>query len=337
MDANMSDIDVVISWVDGNDSKHKEKLNAYLNPQERSKIPGAHVTRFRSVNEIKFCVLSILKFAPFVRNIYIITDNQEPSITNDIKINFSERLNSIKIIDHKEIFEGYEDFLPVFNARSIETFMWRIKGLANKFVYFNDDFFLVREIKPEDWFLNNKPVMRGKLMPKPAFILLAKDLVNFFKKFFFNAHNKNFSPSFKTSMWWAAKIVGFKWRYFKISHTPHPVCKSTFEFFFNKNSAILEKNANHKFRYYYQFNPVSLVNHLEILRGNKQFRSYDEVYLKPINRGANYIEQKIETCKKNKNVKFVCAQSLDLATQNDREKLLNWLENLLSNSYKDIE
>jgi len=141
----------------------------------------------------------------------------------------------------------------------------------------------------------------------------------------------NIKPTFKTSLWWSAEITGFKKKYFKINHTPHPLNKNTFEKFFKTNKEIFLKNAQHKFRYYTQFNPVTLVNHLEIISGNTQFKPLDEVYLKPVNRHSKYVENKIKYCEAHENIKYMCAQSLDLATQNDREKLLNWLENLLSN------
>ncbi len=324
------EIDAVISWVDGKDPKHKEKLKRCIGNEKRGSIPGAHNTRFDSVNEIKYCVLSILKFAPFVKKIFIITDNQNPNLNNDIKKFFPNKLDSISVVDHKEIFEGYEQFLPTFNARTIETFMWRIKGLSNKFVYFNDDFFIVKPMKPEDWFLNDRPVMRGVWKPRPSFIIFYKNIVKFIKRIYLRKKEVHLKPTFKTSLWWAASKLGFKWKYFKINHTPHPLDRERIEDFFKKNKNIFLNNAMHKFRYYTQFNPVTLYNHIEIKSGNRQFKPYDEVYLKPVNRGANYIDRKIKEFNKD-NIKYICAQSLDLAPQNDREKLLNWLENLLSN------
>ena len=68
---NKIPIDVVVPWVDGNDSKHKKKINSYFNDKDIARIPGAYSTRFVSVNEIKYCILSILKFAPFVRITFI--------------------------------------------------------------------------------------------------------------------------------------------------------------------------------------------------------------------------------------------------------------------------
>jgi predicted NAD/FAD-dependent oxidoreductase len=34
--------------------------------------------------------------------------------------------------------------------------LWRIKGLSNQFVYFNDDIFLLRKITPTDWFIKGR-------------------------------------------------------------------------------------------------------------------------------------------------------------------------------------
>jgi hypothetical protein len=43
--------------------------------------------------------------------------------------------------------------LPVFNSRPIEFCIHRIAGLAERFIYFNDDFILGRPVSPEDFFL----------------------------------------------------------------------------------------------------------------------------------------------------------------------------------------
>ncbi len=40
--------------------------------------------------------------------------------------------------------------------------MHRIPGLAEHFVYFNDDFFLIKHTKPTDFFRDGLPVLRGK-------------------------------------------------------------------------------------------------------------------------------------------------------------------------------
>ncbi|MCK7538203.1 MAG: hypothetical protein MZV63_48255 [Marinilabiliales bacterium] len=51
------------------------------------------------------------------------------------------------------------NYLPTFNSISIANMIWRIKGLSENFVYFNDDTFLMREYKPEDWFPDGRPLL----------------------------------------------------------------------------------------------------------------------------------------------------------------------------------
>lgn len=98
-------IDVVIAWVDGDDPELARKRNNYVHGTNLPVGSGAHSTRFASSNEIRYCVLSILRFSPFVRNIFIVTDEQDPGISADVRKYFPERLRSIRIVDHKEIFE----------------------------------------------------------------------------------------------------------------------------------------------------------------------------------------------------------------------------------------
>ena len=144
-DMNNFPIDAVITWVDGNDPVHKAKRKSYISCAEEDKsddIGGE--TRFMSSGEIVCCVGSILRYAPFVRRIFIVTDSQRPRLKNFIASNFPSPQTTVEIVDHREIFRGYEDFLPTFNSLSIETMLYRIPGLSEHYVYFNDDVFISR-------------------------------------------------------------------------------------------------------------------------------------------------------------------------------------------------
>ena len=104
----MTPIDVVITWVDGNDLHHINKMQPYLRAEfgteSNRSLPSfsAGVTRYRSVGEIYFCIASILRFAPFIRNIFIVTDNQDPEINDFIKVNFP---NTNTKINHTSTFQ----------------------------------------------------------------------------------------------------------------------------------------------------------------------------------------------------------------------------------------
>ncbi len=219
MKENSTPIDVVIAWVDGSDPELSKKRMNYLNSKEKHLIPGANPTRFHSLNEISYCVLSILKFAPFVRKIFIVTDKQNPNIDNVVKQYFPERVSDIQIVDHSEIFQGYEDYLPTFNSICISNMLWRIKELSNQFVYFNDDIFLVRHLKPSVWFQDNRPVLRGKWMFPPYERLIWDGLKSFFQSTILGKQTKRVS-SFQVNQWNAALLHGFKFRYFLSGHTP---------------------------------------------------------------------------------------------------------------------
>ncbi|MHB1107018.1 MAG: Stealth CR1 domain-containing protein, partial [Lutibacter sp.] len=104
------EIDAVIAWVDGNDEAHLNKMTNYV--EDKSKLGNQQFrTRFDQVNEIEFSVKSILKYAPFVRNIFIVSDGQTPLFLK----NHIEKYAKVKIVDHKEIFKGFESYAPTFN------------------------------------------------------------------------------------------------------------------------------------------------------------------------------------------------------------------------------
>ena len=148
-------VDAVITWVDGEDQKHKEKINRYAS--KTIKKNNGFSSRYAQVNEIQYCVHSILKYADFIRNIFIVTDNQNTKFFADEK---SDRYKKVKIVDHVEIFGDNKPLLPVFNSRSIETKIHRIPGLAEHFIYFNDDMILLRPVSKSD-FEDHLPVLRG--------------------------------------------------------------------------------------------------------------------------------------------------------------------------------
>src|SRR5688572_4079414 len=73
---------------------------------------------FRTNDEIRYCLRSIHNYAPWVRTIWLVTDDQIPAAIDRQR---AEQHN-IRIVDHREIFRGYEQLLPTFNplARSEE-------------------------------------------------------------------------------------------------------------------------------------------------------------------------------------------------------------------------
>ncbi|MDO5571893.1 MAG: hypothetical protein Q4F97_10605 [Bacteroidales bacterium] len=314
-------IDVVVTWVDGKEIEYKNKLSKYIKEHFGTDIPGEDIagnTRYDSMNEIYFCISSILKFAPFIRKIFIVTDNQNPNLDSFIENNFPQRDTEISIIDHSVVFKDYEDFLPIFNSLSIETLLWRIPDLSENFIYFNDDFCLVRDVKPTDWFRDDKPVVYGSHLNTYLVHLLRmiKPRRNGKKPF-----------GFKDSMLNAIKILGYKRNFLAIEHTPLPLKRSVFEEFFKDNPELIELNLKHKFRNHEQFNPQCLFYNILLRKKLCVIESDKNHFLciKPVGRSKNYTKRKIDLFKRTDKIKFFCVNSLDQASQNDKQLISNWL------------
>lgn len=318
-------IDVVIAWVDGNDPKLAAKRQLHIKGPIKSTQSGAHPTRFASINEVRYCVLSILRFAPFVRNIFIVTDGQDPNLYDDIRTYFPDRLNSVRIVDHTEIFEGFEKYLPTFNSISIGNMIWRIKGLSDRFVYFNDDLFLVRSMRPEDWFIGHQPVLRGSWAVAPYYRMLWDGLRIGVNRYLLG--NPQYEPraSFHLGQWNSASALGFWLRYLSNGHTPHTVNRKVLETFFLSHLPLFERNISYRFRHPAQFTIIALSNHLQLLSGNNHIAKPSLAYLHPYKRPSNYIDRKIQKCENDSKIKYLCVQSLEMCPKGDQDKIFGWL------------
>lgn len=315
-------VDVVIPWVDGNDPRHKERIRPFLSHEASVSDDIAGATRYTSVGEIFYCVASVLRFAPFVRTIFIITDGQNPQLDAFIQRNFQETTTRIEIVDHSVILKGYEAYLPVFNSRAIETSTCRIPGLSEKYIYLNDDFFFVRPVTPADFFADDKSIAYGswRNIWIDRLLWLIKPLKNGHKP-----------VGFKDSMIKAAQLLGRRWSYFHIGHTPHGLQRSVLEQFYSEHPQLVIRNIEHKFRSSAQFNTQAMfymwmhgMNRL-IVRSTDRYA----LYMKPVGRGENYVSRKIGYFNQNSDIRFFCAGSLDQATETDRNRVLNWLADLL--------
>lgn len=314
-------IDAVITWVDGKDDLHKIKISQFINDEKIISSTGFR-TKLDQVDEIKFAVHSILLFAPFIRNIFIVTDNQIPDFYKKRK---EQEYGNVFIIDHQDIFGEDKNSLPTFNSISIETKLYNIPDLAEHFIYFNDDLFLLRQADIADFFIDGLPVLRGKWSKYKEDILI--------KKLFRSKKKKSVASHIK-SQETAGKVLGFK-RYYKFHHTPHPLRKSTFKNFFEKNRDLEKMNCSHKFRDAKQFVPQGLANHIEIKNNSCILKKeYQLVYFRNYNKPFLWLKYKLNFVTSKKNKLFLNIQSLDQCPKNKLDYILNWLGKRFSYSHK---
>ena len=147
------DIDFVILWVDGNDPDWQAEKSRY---QSKKEDDSNTVNRYRDWNLLPYWFRAVENFAPWVRKIHFVTWGHVPK--------FLQLENSkLHIVRHDEFIP--EDYLPTFSSHAIEMNIHRIPGLAEHFVYFNDDMFLLRPFEKKDFFRNNLPCTYGGEVP----------------------------------------------------------------------------------------------------------------------------------------------------------------------------
>ncbi|MCQ2959237.1 MAG: stealth family protein [Bacteroidales bacterium] len=144
------DIDLVYSWVDGRDplfiaSKQEtmKKLNIPFVETHTGDI------RYVEHDELRYSLRSVLKYAPWIRHIYIVTNNQCPKWLRENP--------KITIVNQNDILPPAE--YPTFSSVKIEMYLDKIPGLSEHFIYGCDDFFFGRSVQPSDFFKNGKPIV----------------------------------------------------------------------------------------------------------------------------------------------------------------------------------
>lgn len=316
-------VDVVITWVDGDDPRHRAKREAlYTGARENLRDDIAGETRFRSVGEIEYCICSIHRFAPFVRKIFIVTDSQDPHVERVIDRYFKSSAIPVEIVDHTVIFRGYEEYLPMFSGRAIETMLWRIPGLSERFVFFNDDFMLIAPISVDDWFDN-----RGRSV---AYGYWHNTITAVLGSVYDRITHPRGLITFRDGQLNAALTAGRcgLWRFVRIVHAPQPALRSVFEDFFTRHPGMMRRNLRHHFRHPSLFTPFALYHRLATAAGRGVVRSNqgNVLFLQPLERGHDKFEEYMARLRADDVAKFLCVNSLDQATPGRRKVVTDWLD-----------
>jgi len=319
-------IDAVITWVDGNDLNWQKKINKYSEVKINWK-DNKETKRYNSINEIGIAIQSIIKYGSFIRNIFLVTDDQTPRGFQKLQSLGATNGINLNIIDHTVIFKDYNSFLPCFNSCSIISMLYRIPNLAEHFIIFNDDTFLMRETSEKDFFKNGLPIIRGKWEKYYEDQIFRKIYLRFLSAV--GVKKELNRPGYKNAQQKSAKLVGTK-KYIRRDHTPVSIRKSTIEVFFKNNQKIFENNIKHRFRNESQFIISSLSNHLEVKQGTyyleKDFQlSYFQSY-----KSLLIIKIKLLWFTYSKRKLFMCFQNLEIAEKKQLNYILVWLDKRLA-------
>ncbi len=247
-----SDIDFVLLWVDGGDPAWRAKKAKYL-PGGNPDDTATGEQRYRDWDLLRYWFRGVETFAPWVRKIFFVTDNQKPVWLN-------ESAPKLVRVNHADFIPP--ECLPTFSSHAIELNLHRIDGLSERFVYFNDDTFIGRPVKPESFFHNGLPVDAALMYPHIGHVntpidhyILNEDAIvtKHFggRRFMLRNPSKWFLPwrsGLNNSFWHAVFARLGPCPGFFDSHLPYPLLKSTMQAAWAAEPEVLKATSLHKFR-----------------------------------------------------------------------------------------
>ncbi len=276
------DIDFVITWVDMNDPKWQAKFSKYSNNKNNTKN-GVSEARFRDNGFLKYWFRGVEKFAPWVRKIHFVTDGQKPEWldASNPKIN---------LVNHEDFIP--EQFLPTYNSVVIERYMYRIPGLAEHFVYFNDDFYIINNIGKERFFQNGLPCDIAVFDYNPSWsqwYVRIKNNIKIINRHFDKKevmaqhHDKWFNKSYGMKARWNYILKFYnKFITLRTPHNAQPYLRSTFEEVWAAAEKELTETSINKFRALTDYTP-ELFRTWQICKGNfTPYNTYNDTKMFPL-------------------------------------------------------
>ena len=140
-------IDVVYTWVDDTDPEWRRRRSTVQPPGDRLASDALDPARTTNRDELRYSLRSLSMYANWVRRVWLVTDGQVPAWLNRDE-------PRLTVVTHREIFSD-PAALPTFNSHAIESQLHHIPGLAEHFLYLNDDVFFGRPVRPELFFHAN--------------------------------------------------------------------------------------------------------------------------------------------------------------------------------------
>ena len=319
----MNKIDIVIPWVDSSDPLWQVEHSKYSPDSNSDNSPE----RYRDWDTLKYWFRSIEKNAPWVNKIHFITYGHLPDWLDTAN-------GKLNIVNHKDFIE--EKYLPTFSSHTIELNLHRIPDLAEQFIYFNDDVFLMKKTKENDFFKNSLPCDTATLgivknsdkanfMPYIMLNMLGIINAKFSKKQIIKKDfSKWFSIKYRKLLLNNVYLAPFgSFTGFRNFHSANAFLKSTFETVWSEIPDILDATCQRKFRSREDVNQY-IFRYWQLCSGN----------FNPITNKSAYLTLGIDSCDKINRVltsnkyKTVCVNDdpLEFDFRKEKENLINTLK-----------
>jgi hypothetical protein len=196
------------------------------------------------------------KHLPWVRKIFILYDDTSET---DIAV-----VNSKGASFH---FIPVTSFLPkkyiasIKNSCVVESWLWRCKQISDKFIYMCDDMFIGAPCSPNDFFINEKPVVRT--LPGPPNHGIYPNLEIPYAQMMMNA------------------IAKHNIHYTRISHNAQPYAKSLMKKYYKQFKKVVDHASehNHIRAGAKDFNILRLSSSLMVMDGSAYLRvTHDDIF-----------------------------------------------------------
>ena len=288
-------VDAVVAWVDGADPEHRRQRELYAKA-ERVDHAGAYAAaRFSNNGELRYCIQLIRKNAPWIKNIFLLTDNQRPDwLDSERKVELG-----VCIVDHRAIFRGHEDVLPTFNSIAIETMLHRVPGLGERFIYCNDDIFITKPVTETDYFDGPVPLIRGFSFSTYKLLRELHRVVD----------RKSFKMNGMIGTTYAHDGGIKLTRRVKIGHVPHPINRDDYKALMESGDRF-RQNIKHRFRNFAQFGPIPLYAAANLKSRKVKIVPRDDLYLDPKLQDSISVSE-IRAQISTPNILHMCIQSLN--------------------------
>jgi Stealth protein CR2, conserved region 2 len=150
------EVDFVVLWVE-DDRAHQNARAATSERQESARSLQRfgfdnQTARFRDNDELRACLRSVFWCLPWIRRVHVVVaDYQYPDrYVREDPLPEGYHGPEICVVDHSSILPAAD--LPTFNSQAIEAHLHRIPGLAERFIYSNDDFMAGTQLQPSYFF-----------------------------------------------------------------------------------------------------------------------------------------------------------------------------------------
>jgi hypothetical protein len=278
----MSNIDIIIPWVDGSDPLWRQAFEEARGTRAKNPPPSPSGSpadlpvsstacsassssddgvvavgggendsdiRYRDWGTLPYLFRGIERLAPWVRRIHFVTWGHLPEWL-DLS---NPRLNVVK---HSDFIPA--EYLPVFASRPIELNVHRIAGLAERFILFNDDMFLCRPVPPERFFRDGLPCDMARLsLIAPSSI--SHTVLNM-TEILARRHDRRTVMRLHPHKWFSPRYglsnllktldlsVWRGWSGLADSHMPQPYLRTVFERMWAQEHDILDATCRQRFR-----------------------------------------------------------------------------------------